>query len=185
MKLWLFDADVIIKLFELDVFDRLVMQHKVHVASTVVGEVLYYKKKGPNSEKKIPVDLRADYIIKGLITELSASPEELQRVVERIPGPKKLAIHVGELESLAVLLRDDSLTMCTFDHFAIRIIPFLGVSERAISAEKMCQESGFTLSPKHIAFDAKLTDEYFNSNLEIGKREHIMSMAFQTGVKKR
>lgn len=176
MKLWLFDADVIIKLFELDMFDRLVRQHKVHVAATVVGEVRYYKKKDPSGETKIPVNLKADYINKGLITELSASSGELQSVLQRIPISKRQAIHDGEIESFAVLLRETSLTMCTFDHFAIRCLPYLDVWERATSAEALCRESGLTLSPKHVAFDSKLTDEYFKTNLDIGKREYVMSI---------
>ena len=46
MKLWLLDADVIIKLLEIDVFDRLVTMHELHVASTVVDEVKFFRRGG-------------------------------------------------------------------------------------------------------------------------------------------
>ena len=71
MKLWLLDADVIIKLLELDVFDRLAAQHEVHVASTVVDEVKYYRREG----QKVRVDFRAVYILPGRVSEASATAE--------------------------------------------------------------------------------------------------------------
>lgn len=35
MRLWLLDADVVIKFLEIDVFDTLAAQHELHVASSV------------------------------------------------------------------------------------------------------------------------------------------------------
>jgi len=185
LKLWLFDADVIIKFFELGIFDRLVQQHRVHVASSVVDEVRYFTKKDSSGKTKVPVYLRTGYIDNGLVTELSASPSELQTVLERIPPSKRQAIQAGEIESLAVLSREVDLTMCTFDHFAIRCLPFVDVCERAVSAEKLCQESGFTLSPKHVAFDVRLTEAYFRDNLKAGNQEYVTSIVLLEKKRKR
>ena len=63
MKLWLLDADVIIKLLEIDVFDNLVTMHDLHVASTVVDEVKYYRRNG----KKYQVNFRQQYVDAGSI----------------------------------------------------------------------------------------------------------------------
>jgi len=52
----LLDADVIIKLLEIDVFDRLADKHELHVASTVVDEVKFYRRGG----KKLQVDFRRE-----------------------------------------------------------------------------------------------------------------------------
>ena len=73
MKLWLLDADVIIKLLEIDVFDKLVDMHDLNVASTVVVEVKHYKRDG----RKILVDFRAQYIDSGRVTETSATADEM------------------------------------------------------------------------------------------------------------
>jgi hypothetical protein len=73
LKLWLLDADVIIKLLELDAFDRLVAKHEVHVASTVVDEVKYYRREG-----QVRVDFRVVYVLPGRVTEASATAEQMQ-----------------------------------------------------------------------------------------------------------
>lgn len=83
-------------------------------------------------------------------------------------------IHGGELESLAVLHREMELTFCTFDSVAIRSLPFLGVDERAISAERLLQVSGLTLSSAH-KLDPRLTEQYFRNNLEQGRREYVLA----------
>lgn len=170
MKLWLLDADVTIKLLELGVLDSLAKQHKVHVASTVVSEVKYYKK----SRQKIQVDFRKVYIDSGKITEITSSAEDMQEVLRKLPALKRDAIHAGEIESLAILLQEESLTLCTFDAAAIRTVPFLDASDRIISAERLLQTSGLTLSPGH-KLDPRLSEEYFQSNLATGREEFIYS----------
>lgn len=170
MKLWLLDADVIIKLLEIDVFDKLVAMHDLHVASTVVDEVKHYKRAG----RKILVDFRAQYIDSQRVNETSATPDEMQEVLKRLPALRRQGIHAGETESLAVLVRQEELTMCTFDSAAIKTLPFLDVTERAISAEGLLRTSGLTLSPGY-KLDPRLSEEYFRSNIEQGLREFVYS----------
>ncbi|MBT0663127.1 hypothetical protein KI809_02335 [Geobacter pelophilus] len=172
MKLWLLDADVIIKLLEIDVFDRLVAMHDLHVASTVVDEVKYYRRAG----RKFQVDFRQQYITTGLVTETLATAEEMQEVLRRLPLLRQQGVHAGEIESLAVLVRQEDLTLCTFDAAAIRTLPFLDVTERAVSAERLLRTSGLTLSPG-FKLDPRLSEEYFRSNVDQGLREFVYSRA--------
>jgi hypothetical protein len=84
------------------------------------------------------------------------------------------SIHVGEIESLAILVREEKMTLCTFDAAAIRTLPFLGVSDRAISAEMLLRLSGLTLSPQY-KLDVRLSEGYFKSNLREGQKDFIYS----------
>ena len=168
MKLWLLDADVIIKLLELDVFDRLADKHELHVAATVVDEVKYYRRDG----QKVRVDFRSVYVASGRVVEATATVVQMQEVINRLPPLKQQVIHAGELESLAVLVQREDLTLCTFDAAAIRTLPFLDASDRSVSAERLLQSSGLKLSPGH-KLDVRLTEEYFRSNLEHGRLEFI------------
>jgi hypothetical protein len=59
LKLWLLDADVIIDLLSLDVFDKLIGHHEIFAASTVIDEVRFFKRR---SEKQA-VDLRKKYVL--------------------------------------------------------------------------------------------------------------------------
>ena len=160
MKLWLLDADVIIKLLEIDVFDNLVAMHDLHVASTVVDEVKYYRR----GRQKFPVNFRQQYINSGRVTETTATAEEMQVVLRRLPVLRQQGVHAGEIESLAVLVREEDLTRCSFDSAAIRALPFLDVNERAVSAERLLRTSGLTLSPG-FKLDPRLSEEYFKSNM--------------------
>ncbi|MHC1727420.1 MAG: hypothetical protein AB9866_15690 [Syntrophobacteraceae bacterium] len=171
MRLWLLDADVIIKLLELDVFDRLVSQHKIHVASTVIHEVKYYRQNG----EKTPVTFRQTYVTQGRVSEVTATVEELKEVMRKLPPLQQQALDAGEIESLATLVKDGELTFCTFDAAAIRALPFLDATTRAISAERLFRLSGLTLSPNH-KLDVRLSEEYFRSNLAQGQMEFVKTI---------
>jgi hypothetical protein len=168
LRLWLLDADVVIKFLEIDIFDKLVGLHELHVSSSVIGEVKYYRRNG----KKISVNFRKQYIDTGLVIESSASIDEIQDILKLLPSLKREAIHAGEIESLAILVREETLTLCTFDAAAIRTLPFLSVTDRAISAEHLLNVSGLTLSSGH-KLDARLSEAYFKNNIAEGKKNFI------------
>lgn len=171
MRLWLLDADVIIKFLEIDVFDKLAGLHEIYVASSVIDEVKYYRKNG----KKIPVNFRQQYIDTGNVIESTAVIEEIQDVLKCLPLLKREVIHAGEIESLAILVREEALTLCTFDAAAIRTLPFLDMTERAISAERLLNVSGLTLASDH-KLDVRLSESYFRNNLDEGKKDFIFSL---------
>lgn len=177
MKLWLLDADVVIKFLEIDVFGKLAALHELYVASSVIGEVKHYYGR---SGEKIPVDFREQFIDTGYVTESTANIKEIQGVLKQLPPLKREVIHTGEIESLAILLREEKFTLCTFDSAAIRTLPFLGISDRAISAEKLLGKSGLTVSPKN-KLDVRLSEAYFRSNLDEGKRDFIYSIGKNNG----
>jgi hypothetical protein len=171
LRLWLLDADVIIKFLEVDVFDKLAALHELHVASSVIDEVKYYRRNG----KKYPVNFRQQYIDTCVVFESSAVIEEIQDVLKCLPPLKRETIHAGEMESLAILVREEALSLCTFDAAAIRTLPFLGMSERAISAEELLRLSGLTLASGH-KLDVRLSESYFRNNLAEGKKDFIYSI---------
>ena len=81
LKLWLLDADVIIDLLGLNIFDKLVKIHEVHVASTVAGEVRFFRRDG----EKVSIDFRKVYVGTGRVKEALASTEELREIVNGVP----------------------------------------------------------------------------------------------------
>ncbi len=165
MKLWLLDADIIIDFLSLGIFDKLVEAHEIYVADTVVDQVQYFKK----GEEKVRLDFREVYVSAGRVRELRASWKEIQEILSQLPPPKREAIHAGELESLAVLAREETLTFCTCDAFTIRALPFLDLGGRGISAERLLRSSGL-MKP---GTKDRHSEIYFKSNLAIGQRERI------------
>ena len=166
MKLWLLDADVIIDLLGLNIFDKLVKIHQVHVASTVVGEVRFYRRDG----KKVAIDFHKVYVGTDRVKEALASTEELGEIVKVLPEIKREVIHPGELESIAILLREESLTLCSCDAATIRVLPLFDLPERGVSTETLLRKSGL-LKP---GLQERHTEEYFRNNLRIGQKERIL-----------
>jgi hypothetical protein len=147
----------------------------LHVASSVIDEVKYYHR----DSKKIFVNFRKQYMDTGLVIESTASVDEIKDILKLLPSLKREAIHAGEIESLAILVREETLTLCTFDSAAIRTLPFLSVTERAISAERLLNVSGLTLSSGH-KLDVRLSEIYFKNNIDVGKKDYIYSIGKKT-----
>lgn len=165
MKLWLLDADVIIDLLSLDVFDKLAKSHEVNVASTVIEEVKSYKRSGT----KQPINFRLQYVESGLVKECSASPDEIKTILDKIPAHSHETIDPGELESLTVLAREEELTFCSCDAAVIRTLPILDLSNKGISVEGLLKLSGLQRSD----LKERHTDQYFKNNLAIGQEAKI------------
>lgn len=173
LKLWLLDADVIIDLLALNVFNKLIKNHDVFIASTVIDEVRYYISGG----LKFEVQFRQSYIIdNGLVHEVSGTAVEIGQVIASLPALQKEVIHAGELESLAILLRETELTFCSCDAATIRVLPFLDLSERGISVEKLLRTSGLSQS----GLRERHTEAYFKDNLSIGQREKVQHFGKNT-----
>jgi hypothetical protein len=167
LKLWLLDADVIIDLLAMGIFDKLCTNNDVFAASTVLDEVRFYSKEG----RTIAIEFRNEYVVnKKIVKEVSANPDEVRNVLSKIPAIRKEAIHGGELESLAIMLKEQDLTFCTCDAATIRTLPFLDFSERGISVASLLQKSGLSQS----GLLDRHTGEYFKNNLAIGQEEKVL-----------
>jgi hypothetical protein len=167
LKLWLLDADVIIDLLSCGLFDTLVTRHEVYTASTVIDEVKSYKKEG----RKEKINFRQQYIQTGRLYELTASVEDVNDVLSSMTSLWKQTLHAGELESLALLKRNEELIICSCDAATIRALPFLDASERGISVEKLIATCGL----KKVHLKARHKEKYFQNNLAIGKQRWIQS----------
>jgi hypothetical protein len=165
LKLWLLDADILIDFLSHDLLDKLVKIHEIHAASSVIDEVRYFKRDG----KKHPISFRDNYIQTELIKESSATVEDASTLLSKLPSVSPFTLHPGEIESLAILIRETDLVFCTCDAATIRTLPFLDLTERGISAEKLLKESGLFkkgLQERH-------TEEYYKSNIAIGREQKI------------
>lgn len=165
MKLWLLDADATIDLLSINVFDSLIKNHKVHCATTVIDEVLYYYSNG----EKRSIDFRVEYIENDRVKEISATSDDIYTLNQLLPQIKFKSLDKGELESLALLHKNKDHIFCSCDAAAIRVLPLLDAEERGISVEKLLQKTG--LSKKGLVW--KNTEKYFQKYLKEGKIEKI------------
>lgn len=154
-KLLLLDADVLIDLHSLDLFDKICKSYSIHVTEEVRDEAKYYKKKGG----KFPITLgRKVTVVKDVLVEHLAS-------VESEASEARLAIDPGEAISIAYLLQDeDPIALCTCDKAAIKLISYMELEEKSVSLEKALKDSGQNpkLYPRHL-------ESKFKKNISEGK----------------
>lgn len=166
LKLWILDADVIIDLLSFGVFETLTKHCELHLSSTVIEEVKFYRQ----GQVKTFVDFRGDYVDTGKVVELSASVNDLKEVNELLPALYKQGIGPGELESLAVLNKNRELIFCSMDGLAIKSLPFLGMADKGISVEQLLKQSGITVN----GLKKSHTEEYFKTRLGEGRQDKIL-----------
>jgi len=147
-KLLLLDADVIIDLHVLGIFEKLAKAYEIFVTIEVLREARYYKKAG----KKYPIH------IEGKITVIkNVQLDSLNKVMAEA-REARLAIDQGEATSIAYLLQpEEDLRLCTFDKAAIKLISYMGLGEKSVSLEKALKSAGHhrKLYPRHLENEFK------------------------------
>ena len=95
MKLWLLDADIIIDLLGLGIFDDLVRKAHVFTSETVAGSDFL-----PKGEDRVRIDFKAAYVKTGEVTTDSATLDEINDVRNTLPDLRREGIDAGNLSRL-------------------------------------------------------------------------------------
>lgn len=149
-KLLLLDADVVIDLHTLGLFDRINKGFEIHITKTVLDEASYFKSGGART--KIDIRNRVTVIE-------NVAVEHLQKVRNEAKEAR-LGIDPGEMEAIACLMQEDEgLIFCTCDQAAIKLLAFMNLEERSVSFEKALRSTGYqkkNLYPRH--WEKKFTE---------------------------
>lgn len=155
-KLVLLDADVIIDLHTLGLFDALAKGYDVYVARTVFQEARYY----PCYGKMHRIE------IKDKVTVVDALDETALLKVKREAHEALLGIDPGETESIAYICTTErEILFCTCDKSAIRLVSYMGLEQNSISVEKALRGIGRTIKHLHV----KHSEKHFQENLKTGQ----------------
>lgn len=142
-KLLLLDADVIIDLHTLGLFDRINKSFEVYITKTVLDEALYFKSGGA----KIKINIR------NRVTVIENVALEHLEMVRSEAKQARLGIDPGETEAVACLMQEGkNLIFCTCDQAAIKLLAFMNLEERSLSFEKALRSTGYqkkNLYPRH------------------------------------
>ena len=140
-RLLIADADVIIRLHELELWEKVVEHYKVCVAKTVAEkEVKYYDRRIGGILDRRSINLTLDPRIE--IVEPEAT--SLMIFQNKLDVLDRKSIEIGELETLAATLErlDDGVQACLIDEFAIKCAVLAGLGERCISVETALAHCG-------------------------------------------
>ena len=130
-KLLLLDADVIIDLHTLGLFEKIKKAYDICLTRNVFEEARYYRKDG----------LEIDIDIKDVTIIIENIDLESLRKVHREAKEARLGIDPGESTSIAYLTQtEEEITFCTCDQAAIKLISYMELERKSISLEKALQK---------------------------------------------
>jgi len=164
-KLLLLDADVIIDLHTLGVFDRISKGFEIFITRTVLEEARYFKSSG----------MRIRMQISDRVTVIEDVTVAHLQAVQQNSKAAGLSIDPGEAESIACLMQEEQdLIFCTCDQAAIKLLAFMNLEGRSISFEKALRSTGYqkkNLYPRH-------WDKTFSECIREGKTLRILRKRF-------
>jgi hypothetical protein len=164
-KLIIFDADVVLELFALGLWNQIVNAYSVILTEAVVGEAEYIE--DPFTLKKTPLPLN-EQIKQGSIKQVFVKVADTLAMESELMKLDAPQIHSGEKESLAYVYiqNDENLLFCSGDKAAITCARFLDKSDNLISLERTLRSAGISKSPRHHFTEVALRDTLEKANIE-------------------
>lgn len=163
------DADVIIRLHELGVWNKFKKVHNVLICDAVEKETMFYDlPDGSRIYVRFDQDIREGNIHRAT----PPSTSDLVELHSRLTKMNASGIDPGETELLAVLLADPSITAaCLIDRAAIRAAVLIGLKVRCISVEMAL--ANIRLATK---MPSDLTEEQFQNHVSRAETERIQKI---------
>lgn len=170
-RLLLLDADVVIGLHELGLWNAALNCCQIYLAGTVIQEIKHYW--NPAGEKVL-IDL-IPQITSGKIVELDGSPETQAEILGRLRKPSLDGLHAGELESIAIIYAGEmeDLQFCIKERAAMKAVAFLDLKERAISVEQALRDGNVIAKKQSLpsVYSKKRFDSIFLEGVFIQVKE--------------
>ncbi len=149
-KLLLLDADVIIDLHSLGLFEKMSKSYSLFVTQEVLTEAKFYKRRN----RKIPIKIGKK------ATAVENVKVEYLAAVQKEAREAWLAIDPGESTSIAYILQSEKdIALCLCDKAAIKLIAYMNLEKKAISLEKALKNVGHhkKLYPRHLESAFKIS----------------------------
>lgn len=138
LRLLLLDANVVLKLHELGIWETILDRCEVVLAETVVSESKFYTK--GDHDVRITWDAQ---IAAKQVRVVSVPIDVLQRFRSRFKGPFLERLDAGEAESLAYLCEvDSSALIASADLIVWRVLGALGMRDQGLSLEEVLAKLG-------------------------------------------
>lgn len=147
-KSLLLDADVIIDLHSMDLFDKMAKAYNLKATRKVCKEAKFYYRK----RKKLSIDLTQKVrIIENVdidcLGEIHLEAKEAQLMIDE-----------GEATSIAYIAEGkEDITFCTCDQASIKLISYMDLELKATSIESAFRKAGHhvKLFPRHLESNFK------------------------------
>jgi len=139
LKFLLLDANIVIKLFELGLWDQIIERCDIFLSQTIVEHEARYYEAG---EIQVRINL-LPYIENNKLTVIDIHSSELQDFVNKFDPSYFERLDPGESEALAYLCRrNEPFRLCSSDSIVFKVLPQLDRVEQGISLEEVLQQLG-------------------------------------------
>lgn len=166
LRLLLLDANVVIELFRLGVWERVIGRCQISLARTIVEVEAHFYVNAANG--RVDFDLRP-FAAKGQITVFDVMPSKVQALLTSFDPTYVEKLDPGEVESLCHLLdAPEVLTISSADKIVYRVLGNLDRGEQGISLEEILQSIGLGRSLQYQftkAFRERWTQKGFEERL--------------------
>jgi hypothetical protein len=171
LKCVLLDANIVIKLFELGLWDQIIECWDIYLSRRVVEQEADYYDAGETQEK---IDF-APYIDTNKITIIDVNASDLQIFIDLFGINYLEKLDPGESESLAYLnAKDEPFKLCSADKIVFRVLPQLNRADQGISLEEILQQVGLGRP-----LEKQFTKAYKNMWTKKGQEEMIRGMGLK------
>jgi len=145
LRLLLLDADIVIELFESELWDAVVERCEVLLARTVAEiEADHYSPAKDRSQPPYAIDLKP-YADAGRIEIIDVAAPRVSEFIRRFDPTYLDRLDPGESESLAYLVNaSEEHRICSADKIVFIVLGRLRLSEQGISLEEILQQIGLT-----------------------------------------
>jgi len=138
-RLILLDANVVIQLFQLGIWEQITARCEVVLAQTVIDEVQFYD----TDAGREYVDWEHCKAACSMKIE-SVPPADIQAYCSKFGPGYYEKLDPGEAEALTLLSRDRDSKICSADKIVWRVLGNTNATDRGISLEEVLTMSGLT-----------------------------------------
>lgn len=138
-RLVLLDANVVIRIFELGIWERVTARHHVLLARTVLDESQFYEDAGGRQY----IDWER-WSAAATFEVREAPASAVDSYCRRFDPVYMEKLDPGEAESLVLMQAETDARICSADKIVWRVLGNTGQSDRGTSLQELLAESGLT-----------------------------------------
>lgn len=169
-RLILLDANVVIELFRLGIWEQITKRCDIMLAQTVMDEAQFYE----TDEGREYIDWE-QWKQPGVLTIESVPAADIQQYCSKFGPGYYEKLDPGEAEALALLGRHNESVICSADKIVWRVLGNTNAVERGISLEELLTKSGLTKS-----LTARFTKAFREQWCKAGSVERFMGQGDQS-----
>lgn len=138
-RLVLLDTNVVLRLFELGIWQAVTQKYQIVLAQTIIDEAQFFVR----DDQRHEIDW-AQILLSDAVEIRSATAGDIQKFCVRFDPNYLEKLDPGEAESLTLMQSDGHASICSADKIVWRVLGNTGQAERGISLEELLQKIGFS-----------------------------------------